>query len=150
MEISFLFTSVGTARLMSLNGNCDSINYVQSLLMGLVFVTFSLEGDSLCSVAALIFAPRRDSKDSNDLKKCWRKCSDQNHSSFWFFNNFGPCFCILCYTSGHGWEAATPLGGWMDDGWMDEWIMYSDEPVFLCCCSCLRCRWSRITWCVRG
>lgn len=48
--------------LMSLNGNCDSINYVQSLLMGLVFVTFSLEGDSLCSVAAVIFAPRRELK----------------------------------------------------------------------------------------
>lgn len=99
--------------------NCDSINYVQSLLMGLVFVTFSLEGDSLRSVAAVIFAPRRDSKDSNDLKKCWRKRSDQNHCSFWFFNNFGLCFCILCYTSGHGWEAATPwVGGWMMGGWM--------------------------------
>lgn len=71
MKISFLFTSVGAARLMSLNGNCDSINYVQSLLMGLVFVRFSLEGDSLCSVPALILAPRWDLKRLNDLKKCW-------------------------------------------------------------------------------
>lgn len=54
MEISFLFTSDGAARLTSLNGNCDSINYAQSLLMGLLFVRFSLEGDSLYSVAAVI------------------------------------------------------------------------------------------------